>query len=259
LSSLNSIRVASVSIDHIMTTSSFDRGRGGMPGSAAPQPVVIGRARLAGELAIPDGATTLALFVHPTTAGRQHAGHLFMGDVLRANGVATLSIGLRTADEEVCRAPLPGAAEVTQRLQAVVDCLAAHAATRHLQPALVGVNEAAAPCAIAARQPGLEAFRSVVLLDGRVDLRDAEVAAWRQPTLCIAGRHGIALSGQPLAGARSLPPPHRLVKLRVQTQPLASAGAFQTMACQIAAWLRRRDTVRHESMPADAMELESTQ
>lgn len=242
-----------------MTIASFDRGRGGMPGSAAPQPVVIARAGLAGELAIPDGATTLALFVHPTTAGRQHAGHRFMGDVLRANGVATMAIGLRTAEEEACSAPLANVLELTRRMKAVLDSLADTGSTRQLDVALVGVREAAAPCAIVARQPGLESIRSVVLLDGRVDLRDAEVAAWRQPTLCMAGRHGIALSGQPLAGARLLPVPHRLVKLRQQTQPLASAGAFQTMACEIVAWLKPRETVRRETMPADVTELASAQ
>jgi len=259
LSSLNPIRDTGLSIDHIMTIASFDCDRGGMPGSASPQPVVITRAGLAGELAIPDGATTLALFVHPTTAARQHAGHRFMGDVLRANGVATLSMGLRTAEEEACGAPLANVLELTLRMKAVLDSLAATGATRQLNVALVGVGAAAAPSAIVARQPGLEAIHSVVLLDGHVDLCDAEVASWRQPTLCMAGRHGIALSGQPLAGARSLPPPHRLVKLRLQTQPLASAGAFQRMACEIVAWLRLLDSAHREPMPADAMELASAQ
>jgi hypothetical protein len=223
---------------HIMTIASFDSTLGAMPGSTSPQPVVFTRAGLAGELAIPEGAGTLALFAHATAAGRDHPGHRFMGDVLRANGLATLSIGLRTAEQEACSAPLASVLELTRRMKAVLDSLAASGATRRLDVALVGVGEAAAPCAIVARQPGLEAIRSVVLLDGRVDLRDAEVGAWRQRTLCMAGRHGIALSGQPLAGARSLPPPHRLVKLRMQTQPLASAGAFQAMACHVAAWLR---------------------
>lgn len=244
---------------HMMTTESFDRSRDGGPSLAAPQPVVFTRAGLAGELAMAEGASTLAVFAHATAAGRNHPGHRFMGDVLRANGVATLSIGLRTAEEEACGAPLAGVLELTLRMKAVLDSLAATGVTRPLHVALVGVGEAAAPCAIVARQPGLEAIRSVVLLDGWVDLRDGEVAAWRRPTLCIAGRHGIGRTGQPLAGARSLTPPHRLVKLRQQTQPLPSAGAFQRMACEIVAWLRPLDTVRCEPMPADAMELASAQ
>lgn len=244
-----------------MTIASFDSSPSGMPGSCRPVPVVIANAGLVGELAIPEAASTLTLIAHPHAAGRDHPGHRFLADVLRANGLATLSIGLRTPEEESCRAPLAEAAVLTQRLQALLDGLSAHAATRQLRVALVGVGEAAAPCAIAARAPGLEAIRSVVLLDGRVDLRDEEVAAWRQPTLCIAGRHGIALSGQPLAGARSLPPPHRLVKLRMQTQPLASSGAFQAMACHIAAWLQRPAISPREPAPApaDASELASAQ
>jgi len=242
-----------------MSTASLDRSPAAMPGSASPQPVVFAHAGLAGELAVPDGSTTLALFAHATAAGRNHPGYRFMGDVLHANRVATLSIGLRNAEEEAICAPLASTPELTRRLKAVLDCLAAHGATRHLHVTLVGVNQAAATCAIAARQPGLEAIGSVVLLDGRVDLNEAEVAAWRHPTLCIAGRHGIALSGQPLAGARSLPPPHRLVKLRMQTQPLASAGAFQAMACHLATWLQPPCATPHKAMPADVTELASAQ
>ncbi|GEM_PF-3190143 len=243
----------------MMTTESFDRSCGERACLAVPQPVVFTRAGLAGELALTEGASTLAVFAHATAAGRDHPGHRFVGDVLRANGVATLSIGLRTAEEEACGAPLAGVLELTLRMMAVLDSLAASGVTRPLHVALIGIGAAAASCAIVARQPGLEAIRSVVLLDGRVDLHDAEVAAWRQPTLCIAGRHGASSSGQPLAGARSLPPPHRLVKLRVQTQPLASAGVFQRMACEIVAWLQPRGTSHRKSMSADAMELESTQ
>jgi len=242
-----------------MSTASLDRSPAAMPGSASPQPVVFAHAGLAGELAVPDGSTTLALFAHATAAGRNHPGYRFMGDVLHANRVATLSIGLRNAEEEAICAPLASTPELTRRLKAVLDCLAAHGATRHLHVTLVGVNQAAATCAIAARQPGLEAIGSVVLLDGRVDLNEAEVAAWRHPTLCIAGRHGIALSGQPLAGARSLPPPHRLVKLRMQTQPLASAGAFQAMACHLATWLQPPCATPHKAVPADVTELASAQ
>lgn len=242
-----------------MSNASFNSGFGGMLASPLPQSVVMALPGLAGELAIPEGASMLALFAHPTAAGRDHSGHRFVADVLRANGVATLSIGLRRAEEEARRAPLPGGPEVAQRLQGVLEWLGAHAATRRLQVALVGVNEAAAPCAIAARQPGFEAIGTLVLLDGRVDLRDDEVAAWRQPTLCIAGRHGITPSGQPLAGARSLPPPHRLVKLRMQTQPRASSGAFQAMACQIVAWLRPRRSSPHEPTSPAVTELASAQ
>ena len=242
-----------------MSIASLDRGPAAMPGSASPQPVVFAQAGLAGELAVPDGSTTLALFAHATAAGRDHPGYRFMGDVLHANGVATLSIGLRNAEEEAICAPLASAPELTQRLKSVLGCLASHEATRRLQVALVGVSQAAAPCAIVARQPGLEAIGSVVLLDGRVDLSDAEVDAWRRPTLCIAGRHGIALSGQPLAGARSLPPPHRLVKLRMQTQPLASAGAFQAMACHLATWLQPLCAGPHEAVSAGVTELASAQ
>lgn len=243
----------------IMSTASFDRPVAGMWTSISPQPVVMARAGLSGELAIPEDANTMALIVHPAADGRGHPGHRFVADVLRANGVATLSIGLRTAEEEARRAPLAGGTELVPRLQAALQWLDSHAATCRLPLALIGVNDAAASCAQAARLPGFEAIRSVVLLDGWVDLRDSEVAAWRQPTLCIAGRHGITRSGQPLAGARSLPRPHRLVKLPMQTQPRVCSGAFQAMACEVTAWLRKQPPAPRERMSQAMKDLASAQ
>lgn len=242
-----------------MSATSFDRLLGGLWTSVPPQPVVIARAGLSGELAIPEDASAMALIVHPAADGRGHPGHRFFADVLRANGVATLSIGLRTAEEEARRVPLTGATELVPRLQAALQWLDSHAATRRLPLALIGVNDAAAPCAQAARLPGFEAIRSVVLLDGWVDLRDSEVATWRQPTLCIAGRHGIARSGQPLAGARSLPRPHRLVKLPMQTQPRVCSGAFQAMACEVTAWLRKQPPAPREMVSPPMKDLASAQ
>lgn len=204
------------------------------------RPVVVSRSSLAGDLAIPQDAGTLVLIVHPDGAGRSRPGYRFIADVLQANRVATLSIGLRRPDEESRHAAVTDAADIAERLRGVLDWLARHDATRGLRLALIAVGDAAAGCALAARLPGLEAFAALVLLDGHVALGANEVAAWRRPTLCVAGRHGRPGSAQPLAGARTLRAPHRLVRLPVQTQPQARPGAYQAMACELVNWLKER-------------------
>lgn len=220
-----------------------------MPKYSVTHPIVVGRPCLAGDLAIPQDAGTLALIVHPDAAGRSRPGHRFIADVLQANRVATLSIGLRRPDEETRHAAVTDAADIAERLRGVLDWLARHEATRGLRLALIAVGDAAAGCALAARLPGLEAFEALVLLDGRVDLGEDEVAAWRRPTLCVAGRHGAQRHMQPLAGARTLHAPHRLARLPVQTQPHAHPGAYQAMACEVVGWLKARLPAR-DARPA---------
>jgi putative phosphoribosyl transferase len=231
LSSLNRGPRRGRSIHHIVIEIPLMRREESACWVAAPNPW--------GDLMIPEGATRLVLVAHPGVDGCGHPGHRFMGDVLHANAVATLSFGLQSSDERARGVALPAAGEIVARLRGILAWVAAHAATKDLPVAFMAVNDAAALCARAAREPGLGAIRSLVLLDGQLDLREQELAAWRLPTLCIAGRHGVARSGQPLAGARSLPAPHRLVKLATQTQACARSGAYEAMACEVVAWLQQ--------------------
>ncbi|TXC66690.1 hypothetical protein FSC37_15355 [Piscinibacter aquaticus] len=90
-------------------------------------------------------------------------------------------------------------------------------------------------------------MRSCVWLDGHVELGAEQVAAWRRPTLCPAGRHGSGAAAQPLRGTRRLPAPHRLVKL-----PLRARSRHRAPACtrrwpaNCSPWLRR-------TVPAEAV------
>lgn len=237
--------------------------RDSLPGSGrestAPPCIQSDCVELAGPLAVPEGARRLAVFVHPAPAGRDHAGYRFVGDVLRANGVATLSVSLRTAEEAACSAPPVAAQTQVRRLQGVLARLGESPPTRGLRLALVGVNEAAALCVQASRQPGFEAIGSLVLLDGRVDLGPTELASWRQPTLYIVGRHAAPGSAPTRAGVRCWPRPHRLVRLPMRTQPRASAGAYEAIACELAAWLRQQAAPPPEPVLPPATTIASAQ
>ncbi len=89
---------------HMMIIESFDRSRGDRPCLAVAQPVVFTRAGLAGELAMVEGAGTLALFAHAAAAGRDHPGHRFMGDVLRAHGAQVWFLAEHLVETPLVRA-----------------------------------------------------------------------------------------------------------------------------------------------------------
>lgn len=197
-------------------------------------------ARARGLRVRPDEAPrAVVLFVHPHRADCVQVGQRFIADVLAANGLATMSMALAGQDDRSREMPLPDAAQTAAWLQQAVDALESDAATRGLPLALVGVHEAAAPCDEALQRGGLQAVKSCVWLDGPVDHRQASVAAWTRPTLCLAGRHGVGATRQPWCGLRRLPAPHRLVKLQQRSRPEPSAGVHEAMACELLAWLQR--------------------
>lgn len=151
--------------------------------------------------------------------------------------MATLSIGLRTLDEERSNAGLPDGAEVARRLRRVQAWLAQASTTRHLRLGLIAMDDAVNPCIEASRLAGLEAVRALVAIDGSPDLRREAVADWRWPTLCLAGRNGRPRQARSQRQPRTLPAPHRLVRLVERTLPSAACGAFQAIACEATSWL----------------------
>lgn len=207
---------------------------------STPCTVVIAAAALTGELCVPQPARMLVVVLHPDRASRLRSEHRFVADVLFANGVATLSIGLRTAEDESHPDTPPDAAELARRLRHVLVWLARHGATRQLPVGLMAVGTAVPGCVAAGQQPGLGALRTLVTLDGEPDLQPDAVATWCWPTLCLTGRNAPGHGHDGGCRIRTLPAPHRLVKLRLRTQPHADAGAFEAVACATTKWL---DTV----------------
>lgn len=213
-----------------------------MPDPRLPNPrdaMALDGARAQGLWLRPPGARAVVLIVHPHRAGCVQAGQRFIADVLSANALATLSIALARHDDGGRETDLPDAAQTASLLKQAVGELECDADVRGLPLALVGVHEAAAPCDEALSRVGLPGLKSCVWLDGSVDHRDASVAAWRRPTLCLAGRHGIGAAKQPWRGLRRLPAPHRLVKLQQRSRPEPSAGVHEAMARELLAWLQR--------------------
>jgi len=200
-------------------------------------PVLIGQPTLMGERVAPADAKALVVIVHADAASRRASGHRFVTDVLRANGLASLSLSLRTAREEAAGLPLPPPDELDRRLAQALRALAPRPPRLQEGPpasVLFGVGEAVPACERAMQQPVLRSLRSLVLLDGPTD--GEAPGHWPVPTLVIAGRDDHLAPAERRQRMQAVAPPHRLALLVGAIHP-AEAGVYEAVACELAAWM----------------------
>jgi putative phosphoribosyl transferase len=80
------------------------REEGGMSTDAIVKlksyPVVLGRERLEGEVAVPEGATGLVIFAHGSGSSRFSPRNLHVAHELQSRGLATLLLDLLTEQED---------------------------------------------------------------------------------------------------------------------------------------------------------------
>src|SRR5713101_5092578 len=142
------------------------------------------------DLAIPDEATGLVIFVHGSGSSRFSRRNRAVADVLTRAKLGTLLLDLLTEPEERTDAvtaefrfdiPLLG-----ERTTGAVDWEATSTLTASLPLGLFGASTGAAAALIAAAQRP-NAVRAVVSRGGRPDLAGDALPSVRAPTLLIVG------------------------------------------------------------------------
>jgi len=190
-------------------------------------------------LQMPASARGLVIVVHPHGASRRHSGHRFVTDVLHANGLATLSIDLHTAEEQKRGAPAPGLVQMRYRIRAVFDWLSTQAVLGNRPVALLGIDDAVTGCIAAAARHRPAALRSMVLLDGRPHQVAHLLGRLSLPTMFIIGRCDARSVQRHRAAVRQMTAPSRLELLTLPTQPAAAAGAHQAFALAAMNWFAK--------------------
>jgi putative phosphoribosyl transferase len=190
-------------------------------------------------LQLPASARGLVVLVHADAASQLHSGHRFIADVLRANGLATLAITLRPAEEQRLGLPAPGQVEVKHRLRAVFDWLARQALPAGLPMALLGVDDAVRGCVAAAARYRPAALRSLILLDGRPDHVPKLLARLSLPTLMVVGACDARSLSRHRTALRQMNAPSRLEVLKIATRPTPAPGAHQAFAHIAMGWLAK--------------------
>jgi hypothetical protein len=190
-------------------------------------------------LQLPASARGLVLLVHADADSQQHSGHRFIADVLRANGLVTVAVTLRPAEEQRKGLPAPGQVQVNHRLRAVFGWLAAQRLPAELPVAMLGVDDAVRGCVAAAARYRPAGLRSLILFDGRPDQVSRMLARLSLPTLMVVGACDARSLDRHRAALRQMHAPSRLEVLKVATRPVPAPGAHQAFAHVAMGWLAK--------------------
>lgn len=145
---------------------------------------------LAGDLALPEGATGVVLFAHGSGSSRHSPRNRQVAATLQAQGLGTFLLDLLTAEEEEVdlrtrelRFDIP---LLAGRLVAALDWLGAQPATRGLRAGLFGASTGAGAALVTAAARPTD-VAAVVSRGGRPDLAGPALAAVTAPTLLVVG------------------------------------------------------------------------
>ena len=149
-----------------------------------------GKAQLAGNLAVPDGASGIVLFAHGSGSSRHSSRNVFVARALQNAGMATLLFDLLTAAEEeidiYTREYRFDIALLAERLIHATHWLDSQPDVRDLGTGYFGASTGSAAALIAAANLG-DRINAVVSRGGRPDLAEAVLDRVSAPTLLIVG------------------------------------------------------------------------
>ena len=142
-----------------------------------------GGVRLAGDLALPDGAGAVVMFAHGSGSSRHSPRNRAVAAALNRAGLGTLLFDLLTPAEEADRANVFDIQTLAQRLAGATRWLRDREA---VPVGYFGASTGAAAALRAAASPGTD-VGAVVSRGGRPDLTGARLADVTAPTLLIVG------------------------------------------------------------------------
>jgi len=158
--------------------------------STQPVRVPCGGAILDGDLAIPEAASGIVLFVHGSGSSRHSPRNRQVAEHLQEGGLATLLFDLLTHGEEVSDLQSGefrfNIDLLAGRVASVTQWLRSEPATRRLKIGYFGASTGAAAALVAVAQHPTE-VAAVVSRGGRPDLAEESLARVNAPTLLIVG------------------------------------------------------------------------
>ena len=205
--------------------------------------LLVGAVELAGDLAVPAGATGVVLFAHGTGSGRHSPRNRFVASALQHAGLATLLLDLLTGEEEAAdrdRAELRfDIGLLARRLEGAMDWLDDDPRTAALPLGLFGASTGAAAALVAAADRP-ERVAAVVSRGGRPDLAGPSLGLVRAPTLLLVGGDDRIVLELNRSAAGELGAEHRIEVVPGASHLFEEPGTLEQVAARAAEWFRRR-------------------
>lgn len=149
-----------------------------------------GKARLEGNLALPEGARVLVLFAHGSGSSRHSIRNRYVAAALQEVGLGTLLFDLLSEEEETIDIQTTrlrfDIALLAERLIDAIDWVGRSAETHDMKVGLFGSSTGAGAALVAAAMRP-DVVGAVVSRGGRPDLAGAALATVHAPTLLIVG------------------------------------------------------------------------
>jgi putative phosphoribosyl transferase len=202
--------------------------------------ITTGRAKLGGDLVVPDRAVGAVLFAHGSGSSRYSPRNRYVAQVLQQAGLATLLLDLLSPDEEVfdnrTAALRFNIRLLAERLVLATRWLVDQPQTSGLPIGYFGASTGAAAALVsAALVPELVA--SIVSRGGRPDLAGTALRHVVAPTLLIVGSKDTIVLELNRKALGLLPGEKKLEVVQGATHLFEEAGALETVAELARDWL----------------------
>lgn len=203
-----------------------------------PVKIDLGRVKLDGDLAIPEGAQGIVAFAHGSGSSRHSPRNGYVARQLNKRGLATLLFDLLTPAEEqedLMTGRLRFDIELlAERLASAVDWIADEPDTQDLVPGLFGSSTGGGAALVtASRRPSVGA---IVCRGSRTDLAGAALAEVSAPTLLIVGERDETVLEFNRESFERLKSRKRLEIIAGATHLFEESGALEQVAQLAADW-----------------------
>lgn len=205
----------------------------------------LGKARLHGDLSVPDSAEGMVVFVHGSGSSRHSPRNRSVAEYFNTRGLATLLFDLLTEEEqpidEVTRQLRFDIPLLSERLNGVVDQLRSDQTLRGLRLGLFGASTGAAAALITASSRPAD-IGAVVSRGGRVDLAGESLERVQAPSLFIVGGADIEVLELNRQASAQLHCRHELAVVPGATHLFEEPGKMEEVARLAGDWFRRHLT-----------------
>ncbi len=140
-----------------------------------------------GELVTPEGAEAVVLFAHGSGSSRFSPRNIYVAEVLRRKGLATLLFDLLTEEEDMIYENRFNISLLAERLMLATQWIIDNPETANMRIGYFGASTGAAAALQASVEVNSDLVGAVVSRGGRPDLAQAYLIRVRAPTLLIVG------------------------------------------------------------------------